>query len=531
MLNSHVNPKAEAQHASLKAAIVATLGHESIIQNQRDAERYLVNQQMIDRVTQQMDIGLDEIDRNLLALVYTSLSYTNRYEGDPYISPEKGETPVKHSMHTASDFWIACHRALASLKEERAEVVANGEFTHMIHNGVLASLWHDADEVFGEPTTVHSVHTGKSPKKEQNEGLEVMHYALNLAMHALEENKPELFFDTARDIRNMAQVKEHGFRNILRYIAEHPAPELSPEGQMRVTRALRHYAAAEQLLPEWHEATHQARDLQSQPGEDDKFLAYGVKTADRTEGNSHYRRHVADEATMVDMSQGRFAPPSVQRSDLAARLGIDPSAKIGANGRAEMFLKSYRAIPFTSKDMMRNLTYGESKISGLFEHAHTLLQKSVACQLALASYRNLTQTLAQGPVYINRFCDDNRLAEVRPMREDGVYNDNEFLKNQQKLKTEYYAERSRIQHESEQGAKSARRRLGRVTCRQDMISAIQQVMARLEQGDIGPLYSKNEDGSKRFVGIIQRDEELPEGFNLNTGIQSQQHPNVAGGRA
>lgn len=521
-----VNPieqQAEALYSKLRTTIIAHTGYEQDVHTRTDEQRYHAHRILARELDNSLQLGLDDIDQRLMALNNTSLSYVNRFAGDPNIDPLKGESPVKHSAHAAADYMLACYQGIAKSTDDAVRNAHNPAFINMIRDGALGCIWHDGDEVFGEPTTVQSRAVSGGQEQDPTEGLRVLNYALTLAMHAIEQqdkignDEPlKAYFKTCAEIRAMADVKNKGFEYILAYMEKHPAPAISADGKARVAGALRHFAVAEKKIPEWHALTNQPADIASTPSADDRFIGETIKACERREGNGHYCRHMV-EGGVIAMAPSLPTPKQVGET-IRVRDGLIPHQGLSSMQTSESYLLSHSAVPMNSVTALKNITYMDDNIGSVLNAATTPLQTATAAQFAGNICIRIGQLLAAGPQYVDRFPERRENFEALREQSKQRLSPEEFLTQQAELQRKYYAQdrgKARVI-----GVKYERYHLPEIVSRQEMISAYQQLSGLIEKGDWRKMWLTQEDGVEKFAGLGKRTEPLPEGFNLNQPIRT-----------
>lgn len=517
-----VEQQALTTYSELRKTIIALTGHEQDVHKRSDEERYTAHQILARELNTTLQLGMDDIDQRLLALNNTSLSYANRFADDPNIDPAKGESPVKHSAHAAADYMLACYQGICASQDPAVRDPNNPDLITFIREGALGCLWHDGDEVFGEPTTVQSRSVSNTNEQDAGEGLRVLHYALTLAMHAIEaQDKLDSdepihdYFKTCATIRELGDVKSKGFNNILAYIKAHPAPEISEDGKARVARALRHFAVAEKTIPQWHSLTGQPAEVPATPSAQDRFIGESIKACERREGNGHYRRYMV-EGGVVRMADHITDTPIIQKR-IRTRDGIIPHRALSSAQRSEAFLLSHVSVPVNSVTALKNITYMDGNIGAVLSAATTPLEQALASQFARNICERICELAAAGPHYVDRFPESRE--NYADLREQAKYrlSPSVFLAQQRELQRQYYAQdRGTARHTH---GKSERYILPEIATRQEVIAAYQQQAKLIAEGKGNLMWVTNPDGSSVYEGLGKRRAPLPDGFNLNLPVQ------------
>ncbi|MFZ4124636.1 MAG: hypothetical protein ACOYJ2_01015 [Rickettsiales bacterium] len=520
--------QSEAIYERLKSVIIAHTGLEQDVNTRDDTERLHAHMLLARELNQTCALGLDATDLKLMALINTSLSYTNRFSDDPNILPQEGESPVKHSAHAAAEYFIACYRAKFDTATMTREAIESEEFSNLVREGALTCLWHDGDEVFGEPTTVQSRAVTGEVEQDSSQGLRVLQYAMRLAMHAIEaeergdEHALDDFFTSCKTIRDLSDVKNAGFTNILRYIDAHPDPSISAQSEARITKALRYYAVAENKLPEWHELTAQDAPLATEISPHDQFVSSSVKCCERGEGSAHFRRFMVNSG-VEPTTYGKARSIGAIQERIRARDGVIPHTPINSIQRSESHFLSMQRVPTNSVGMMKSLEYAESKIGEALLNGMTDLERAVGKQLALASYANIAQRIARGPQYIDRFPEERDDYAAQKEQARGRLDTETFQRSQDELRRRYLEERRALAAEHPEYvitkgiplADKPRWIMTDVMHAGEMISMVQQTIRHIEENDWDGLCTVCANGKQQFLGIIKRTEHLPETYDLN----------------
>lgn len=499
---------ATSRYSKLRKVVIDTLGTDFTSQDDLpDSDRLTRHRNVLHELRSQLKLPISENQMEIMSLLYVSLSYANRFEGTGGMHTNHGETPVKHSMHAALDVYRDIAKTLQSQGEQAFEAQSN---KLLYSRTTMSLLMHDADEVFGEPTTVHSRAQSGQDEQDPNAGIKVLHYALQLAAAAAERKKAgdkkaygELF-KQYQEIRDMADVKQVGYTNILRYMKEHPAPQISDASQADVNVLMYHYALAEGVEKPFYTLLDlPADDSQSQ---DRAFARNLIKLYDRSEGSAHYNRFI--EGHTNDRARVNYP-----------RYEIETSRSDNTPDRMAKRFLSAQTLPLDSKMMMANLAYTESKIVDVLQSAHTDAQKELAKQAVNHCITRIIQTLCHSPFYIDRFAKDF----ILPKGESRILQNAEFNADQANLQAQNRAERAALGKKTD--AESGRHYLPRVADRRELMSAYQQLRKKINEGWVPQPLTYERDGKQAtFNGLLAAypvGVPLPEGVNLNTPVQME----------
>lgn len=495
------------RYSKLRKVVIDTLGTDFTSQDDLpDAARLNRHRSVLGELRSQLKLPLSENQMEIMSLLYVSLSYANRFEGTGGIHTNHGETPVKHSMHAALDVYRDMAKTLQPMGDQAFETQSNKV---LYSRAVTSLLLHDADEVFGEPTTVHSRAQSGQDEQDPNAGIKVLHYALQLAAGAAERKKAgdtnayaELFTQY-QEIRDMADVKKVGYVNILAYMKDHPAPALSGAAQADVNVLMYHYALAEGVEKPFCELIGVENDAANTA--DRSFARNLIKLYDRSEGSAHYNLFI--EGHIHDRARVNYPRYDIETS----RSDKTPDRM------AKRFLNA-QTLPIDSKMMMANLAYTESKIVDVLQSAKTDTQKALAKQAVNHCITRIIQTLCHSPFYIDRFAKES----IVPKGESRILQGAEFGADQANLQAQNRAERAaRPRTQTKDGP--VRNYLPRVADRRELISAYQQLREKIWEGWVPEPVQCEHDGKKvTYNGLLSTypaDMPLPEGVDLNMPVQ------------
>lgn len=491
------------RYGKLRKVLIDKLGTDFTSQDDLpDTERLARHRGVLSELRSQLKLPISENQMEIMSLLYVSLSYANRFEGTGGMHTNHGETPVKHSMHAALDLYRDLAKTLQPMGEGAFTLQSNKT---LYSRGVTSLLMHDADEVFGEPTTVHSRAQSGQEEQDPSAGIKVLHYALQLAAAAAERKKSgdkkaysELFAQY-QEIRDMADVKKVGYTHILAYMKDHPAPALSAGAQADVNVLMYHYALAEGVEKPFCELVGAPADAANAP--ESSFARNLIKLYDRSEGSAHYNRFI--EGHTSDRARVNYPRYEIETS----RSDTTPDRM------AKRFL-SAQTLPLDSKMMMANLAYTESKIVDVLQSAHTDAQKELAKQAVNHCITRIIQTLCHSPFYIDRFAKDF----ILPKGESRILQSAEFNADQANLQARNRAERATLGEKT--NAESGRNYLPRVVDRRELMSAYQQLREKINAGWV-PEPMRDADGKITYNGLLAAypaDRPLPEGVNLNRPV-------------
>ncbi len=504
-------PKGDAptRYGKLRKVLIDTLGTDFTSQDDLpDSDRLTRHRGVLRELRSQLKLPISENQMEIMSLMYVSLSYANRFEGTAGMHTNHGETPVKHSMHAALDLYRDMAKTLQPEGAQAFEALSNKT---LYSRGITSLLMHDADEVFGEPTTVHSRAQSGQDEQDPNAGIKVLHYALQIAAAAAERKKAgdknayADLFKQYQAIRDMADVKKVGYVNILRYMKAHPAPEISDASQADVNILMYHYALAEGVEKPFYALLDLPVD--DSQSEDRAFARNLIKLYDRSEGSAHYNRFIEGHTSeRARVNYPRYAIEASRADNTPDRM-------------AKRFLNA-QALPMDSKMMMANLAYTESKIVDVLQSAHTDAQKELAKQAVNHCITRIIQTLSHSPFYIDRFAKDF----ILPKGENRILQSGEFNADQANLQAQNRAERAQGKRTKTEEC-MVRNFLPRVVDRRELISAYQQLRAKINEGWVPQPITYERDGKEvTFNGLLvayPAGVTLPEGVNLNKPVQME----------
>ncbi len=488
-------------YQELREQVLTQLGAEFTSKQMDDHRRLQKHRVVLKDLNERLELQLNEKQIELMALVYVSLSYANRFSGTEGFEEEGiGETPVKHSMHAALDAWRDISATMAT--PPSVEEVARRKTI------VLGLLMHDADEVFGEPTTVHSRAASGAQEQDASQGVKVLHYAMRLAADAMNKkqgdtNAYQALFAKFRQIRDMADVKQVGYDNILAQIKKEQLPALSSEHQQIIDPLISHYALAENVL----ESLPALSIKPAAFGENTSFLRGLIKLYDRSEGSAHYtkfNRKIGDGFSGISRLKNW--------QELYSQASQETLETSTPNRQAARYLTG-TSLQIDSCSMMANLAYSESSIVGMLRAAKTDEEKQVAQCAASHAITRIIQSLCHGSHYLDRM----------PEKRTGPFSlQRGFTNDQNRLCTERQAEMI-AQREERKSFDGVRNYLPRYADKRELISAYQQLRDKIQGGWVPSVVTTYNDGKpSEYRGLlIQYPPEvpLPSDVNLNKPIR------------
>jgi hypothetical protein len=198
-------------YSGLTLTLASLTGHEV------QRRTFLPAVQLLNRA---VHLGMDETDEQMMGLMLTQLRHTTRFGGDSRITRVKGENSATHSCQCvvlANDIFTQARHVvqegsqqiLTPLFDERGHALS--AYAAQLRQVVgLSLLIHDCGEMLGEFSTVAQRWDG-GPQTEKAE-LEriITQFSLELALHAVETGKPQVFLNTMARLKKAVGLEKNG---------------------------------------------------------------------------------------------------------------------------------------------------------------------------------------------------------------------------------------------------------------------------------------------------------------------------------
>ncbi len=318
----------------------------------------------------EIDIGLSRKEQDVIALLLTGLSRTNRFSGDVFIEFIRGEDSSIHSCHSAI-LVVEIFRRAGLLSSEH---LSSSTLQELRRAMIIGALLHDCGEILGE---IHSLanrvaQAGLSDEDKVCTERGIFRTFLRLACFAVEQKNPRIFFEVLEKARALAgittgsKVNHEGLAEALKQ----SQVTLTPETEQTYVKLMRHYDRAELHL--------------ENPSDLDLFIAYCIKNCEHLQGTRHMIRrstkhHGYQPLRHFSAASTPFEQHDPQRDRFSLPFALAHSAR-----------------------MMAGAKFTERELGHVFATAKYDLQIALANAMRHATYETLRELLHAGPLVINQ---------------------------------------------------------------------------------------------------------------------------------